>query len=346
METISSVGKGYYNYYHLSNRYETEAGKANIAWYDRDLSVEEINSNNDVLNREYQGADICRKVADKFQGIAASNRSKYSSVDEMKSAVWAKYSLETAYKNLSRREKEALARTEIDMTLFGVVELEEARIVAGIKGDFTKNTLGRSEDKNRAFNINMLGKQIGNVFKNNGFDLSLIGNKTFKFSINGMTNKLSIMLLDDNGEITNDSNLIGGMTKLLNSKDYAKNLFYNILYDSNKQGLIPNDQLSKWRLFSEFRNITGLDIRDFEQTKEGFISKEGQSANDIYKEALKYSSKVPTEFKGDTYDYFLRLEENAMEYNISEVQDLTLSLEYQNGYVKFPDGAGRFDISV
>lgn len=40
METVSSVGKGYYNYYNQSDRYSTTDGKAVTAWYDRDLATE------------------------------------------------------------------------------------------------------------------------------------------------------------------------------------------------------------------------------------------------------------------------------------------------------------------
>ena len=53
MESISSVGRGYYNYYHDKSRYETPDGKAKTAWYDRDLTTEEIGKNNaGVLNKD------------------------------------------------------------------------------------------------------------------------------------------------------------------------------------------------------------------------------------------------------------------------------------------------------
>ncbi len=39
MESVTTVGqKGYYNYYHVKNRSETENGKAIKCWYDKDVS--------------------------------------------------------------------------------------------------------------------------------------------------------------------------------------------------------------------------------------------------------------------------------------------------------------------
>ena len=59
MLTTSSVGNGYYNYYHDKSRYETPDGKAITAWYDRDLTTEEIGKNNaGVLNKEIGRAHV------------------------------------------------------------------------------------------------------------------------------------------------------------------------------------------------------------------------------------------------------------------------------------------------
>ncbi|MCQ2495506.1 MAG: DUF4885 domain-containing protein [Lachnospiraceae bacterium] len=341
---MSSVGKGWYNYYHVSNRYDNPDGKAMTAWYERDLSTEEIKSNNsDIPNREIKNADICRKVAAKFEGVAAANRSKYGSVEEMKSAVWAKYSLGTAYKGLSHEEKTALARTEINMTMFGTVNDGEANIVAKLDGDFSKNSVGRSESESRAFNIKMLGIQIGNVLKNNGIALDELGDNRYWFSINGMTNSLSVSLF---GDADGQEDLMQRIENALNTKDNAKQLFFNLLYDSNKRGLIPYSQHAKWKLFNDFKNITGKDISDFKQTDKGFVNSDGVDAKDVYKEALKTSNKVPEAFKGDAYDYFTNLESDALQYTIDEVPDLTLSLEYSNGGILMPGDRTSFDVSI
>lgn len=71
METVESVGRGWYNYYHQKSRVETKDGKAEENWYDRDLSKEEVNaSNSHTLNRESYGADLCRKLHETYAGVA------------------------------------------------------------------------------------------------------------------------------------------------------------------------------------------------------------------------------------------------------------------------------------
>ena len=91
-------------------------------------------------SRDYEGADICRKVADKLEGIAASNRSKYGSAGEVKDAIWAKYSSQGAYKKYSHDQRAAMALAEINMTLYGTVRYSDARILGEIEGDL-KNVL-------------------------------------------------------------------------------------------------------------------------------------------------------------------------------------------------------------
>mgnify|MGYP003291192121 CR=1 FL=1 len=347
MQTLESVGRGYYNYYNISSRTKTKDGKAVQSWYDRDLSSEEINSNNaGQLNREYVGADICRKVRDMFEDTAASNRAKYSDPDEMKCAVWAKYSASPKYNHLSFEERTALARTEINMTLFGEVDYSSAQIVGKINGDITKNTVSSANNSNAGFNRQMLAKQIGNVFSNNGISSSLMGGKSFQFSVNGFTGQLSVSLLNGDSDSEENVSLLEQMTSALNSNNNSKNLFYNLLYNSSKQGKIANDQLSKWKVYSEFKNITGQDIRSFKQKENGFVNEKGESASDIYREALKTSKKVPAEFKGAAFDYFSELEKDAMKYDMSKVADLTLSLEYSNGAVKLDGDTGSLNMKI
>lgn len=122
--------------------------------------------------------------------------------------------------------------------------------------------------------------------------------------------------------------------------------FLDLLSDSNKQGLIPTDQLVKLRLFSEYKQITGEDIRKYRQTDDGFVNSDGKKAVDIYKENLEKSSKVPAEFKGVAFDYFKEVEANALKYNLSEVPELTLSLEYQNGVVLLSGSTNSFHARV
>lgn len=229
------------------------------------------------------------------------------------------------------------------MTMFGYVNLSEAREVAGITGEISKNKSSVSDEEDRSFNKKMLGSQIANVFKNNGIALSLLSDKSFRFSIDGMTNKLSVTLI---GKSEMSEGLIDTIENALNTKENAKKLFYNLLYDSSKRGMISSDQLAKWKLFSEFMNISGKDIRDFTQTPEGLVDSEGSYARDIYKHALIDTKKIPAEFKGTAYDYFTLLEEDAMRHNIAEVTDLTLSIDYRGGQVIMPGETPSFDKSI
>lgn len=209
MESISTVGRGYFNYYHDKNRPETADGKAKMAWYERDLAIDEINRNNVVPSRDYEGADICRKVAGKLERVAAANRSRYSSSSEVKDAVWAKYSLQGAYKKYSHEQRAAMAMAEINMTLYGTVSYGDARIIAEMDGDFTQSTIGRGNEEDRQYNISILGKQIGNVLENHGLNSSLLGNSRFGISINGFSSELSVVLLDAKGNSNANEGLLG-----------------------------------------------------------------------------------------------------------------------------------------
>ena len=343
MESISSVGRGYYNYYHDKSRYETPDGKAKTAWYDRDLTTEEIGKNNaGVLNKDYQCADLCRKLADAYQSIAESNRAKYSTAQEVKDAVWAKYTATGEYSAYSHEERAAMARNEIHMTLFGTID--NWNNDPHLKGTVSKNTHnGSNETESRAFNIKTLGTQFMNLWNNNGIDTSKINGSSFLFCINGMNLQATITLL--NGE-KQDSGLLDLMTKALNSNGNASNLFYNLLYDANKQGILPHDSLAKWKLYSNFKEITGLDITTFKQTEKGFVDNNGVTAKEIFKESLKSTTKVPAEFKGAAYEYFEQQEKEAMKYDISKVPDLNLSMEYRNGYVYLNGDQKHIDYCV
>ena len=346
MESMVAVGRGYYNYYHNRSRPEIADGRAKTAWYDREIPTDKIGRNNVKPSCDYEGADICRKVADKLEGIAASNRTQYGSASEVKDAIWAKYSSQGAYKKYSHDQRAAMAMAEINMTLYGTVRYSDARILGEIEGDFTKSTLGRVDDEDRQYNINMLGKQIGNVLGNNGINLTLLGNSRFEISVNGFSNALSIFLLDEKGNLDANEGLLGSMKAALQTGRNASNLFHNMLVDANRQGLVPTDQLAKLRLFNEFKQITGEDIREYRQTDDGFVNKDGKKTVDVYKEHLEKSTKVPAEFKGVAYDYYKEVEANAMKYNLAEVPELTLTLEYQNGVVSLPGRVKGFDVNA
>ena len=344
MTTLSTVGNGYYNYYHDKNRYETPDGRVKTAWYDRDLSTEEIVKNNaGVLNKDFEGADLCRQLADTYRSLAESNRAKYSTSQEVKDAIWLKYSSTGEYSAYSREERTAMACNEIHMTLFGTIELGyNVWNDPHIKGKVSKNTHnGSDEAESRSFNINMLGAQFKNLWNNNGIDVSQMNGSRFLFSVNGMNMQAFISILDGNNP---DSGLLESMTNALNSKDNARNLFYNLLHDGNRQGILPKDSMAKYRLYRDFYDVTGLDITAFKQTEKGFFDADGRNALDIYDENNSKRKNMLPEFRQMAKDYFKILVDDAMKYNISDVPDLVLSMEYRNGEVFLYGEKTHFDL--
>lgn len=324
METVASVGRGWYNYYHQKSRVETKDGKAEENWYDRDLSKEEISaSNTGTLNRESYGADACRKLHEIYADNAARNRALYSDVREMRSAVNQKYMFGKEYQSYSRDEREAMADNEIHMTEFGSLSYGQSiRMDPHLKGPIAITTTDTP-----SFNTKMLNYQIANVLKKNSIELSELGNTRFSFTVNGMTKKLDISVLSGNA----DSELLQKMTDALNSGNNARNLFYNLLYDGSRKGTHKQNELTKWALWDNFKTVTGLDIRSFQQTNAGFIDKEGRNAQDIFRDALEHTNTVPSEFKDAALEYFQTQVDKALQYNLGETPDMQLSMSFEAG---------------
>lgn len=343
MSSINSAGRGSYNYYHVKRTYDD--GKVRTPWYEKDLSKEEICSGNaGTPDRNYEGADLCRKIADTYRSTAESNRAKYKTAQEASDAIWAKYNSSGEYSAYSYEERGAMASNELNMTLYGKVKYHDVLADPHLNGEVSLNTHNGSDvNGSREFNMKTLSAQFSNLWRNNGIDTSLMNGKSFSFSVNGMSMLGAVTLLG--GGDGNDT-LLGLMTSALNSKSNSKNLFYNLLYDGNKQGTLPKDSLAKFKLYSEFKDITGLDIRNFEQTKNGFIDSEGRNAVSIYEDALKGSDKVQQRYKGTANEYFKSLVNNAMNYNIAETPDLELSMKYVNGNVYLNGTVPHLNIKI
>lgn len=73
------------------------------------------------------------------------------------------------------------------------------------------------------------------------------------------------------------------------------------------KGIINNTfskaELLKYNLMSEFQNETGLDIRNFTKTEDGYVNGKGENALDLYKDALSTFQNVPAIYKGDAYSF-------------------------------------------
>ena len=67
-------------------------------------------------------------------------------------------------------------------------------------------------------------------------------------------------------------------------------------------------------------------------------------ALDLYDEKNSKRMDIRPEFRQVAKDYFKILVDDAMRYNISEVPDLVLSMEYRNGEVFLYDEKTHFDL--
>ncbi len=344
---IQSQGTGYYNYYNIESRYKTT--KPSEVWYLKDLSKQEISSNNTgVQNKDSEDADLYRKLESVYKGIAEANRARYSSVEELQNALAQKYSSNGAYAKYSKEQRDAMYINELSMTCFGTIG--DATGMGGgcvladphLNGQVTAN----SRTDTKAFNEKTLSMQLSNVFLNNGINTALFGNAKFSFSIDGMTKHITVSLLaNDEAKSISDA-LLEQMEAALNTNNNAKNLFYNMLYHANHMGNLKVDERAKYLLYNDFYQETVLDIRKFIKVQDGFVDKAGNYARDLYNEALKTSSNIPSQFKGAAYNYFLQLEQNALKYDLSKVADLTLSMVYQSGCVMLDGANTNFDSKI
>ena len=73
----------------------------------------------------------------------------------MKDAVWLKYSPTGEYSSYSREERTAMARNEINMTLFGFISYgDNVANDPHLDGEVSKNTHnGANEEENRSFDL-------------------------------------------------------------------------------------------------------------------------------------------------------------------------------------------------
>ncbi|HAT02287.1 MAG TPA: hypothetical protein DCS54_03285 [Oribacterium sp.] len=345
MLAVSNVGNGYYNYYHNIHRVETKPSKAIEAWYTQELSKESLRSSNvGIQSYETELAASFRKLASTYEEVAAENRNKYRTSGEVYAALHKKYYGDgSEYTSYSEIQKVAMFSNELSMTLYGVIgDVGIADYSTILKDPHLNTDKGKDQETgSKDVNAQTLSAQIGNVLRKYGVDLGANDQTAFLFSIDGMTKNLSISVLNNDPTWRADEALLNQMSQALNSKNNSKNLFYDLLYNGARSGTNAADQLSKWSIWSNFNQMTGQDIRSFTQTSDGFLNERGVYAREIFKEALTTSGKIPSEYRAAAYEHFLQQEENALQYNLSKVSDLTLSLIYRNGSVMFGNPSAK-----
>ena len=349
--TVASQGPGYYNYYHVSGRSEVDTARQMP--YERDLRSEEICPNNAgvaTISNEGLNSDLFSKLDDIYEHMGTVNRARYATFEELQTALSEKYhpygnwsqsqwAQTSPYAKYSQDERKAMYAHELAASAFGSanatggiasIDIPTALKDPRLNGMKSENALSADSDL-RGYNASVLGSQFANVLAKGGLDIGLLGDATFKFSVDGYSKLLQITVLA--GEVADET--LAKLNEAFNTGDNAKNLFYNLLYDGSREGAHDRAELAKWSLWSNFERETGRDIRDFQQRKNGFFDKDGKNAVDIFADAVfAGGASVPKGFEAVAINYFYIQTREALKYDLASVPDLTLSLTYQNGEVR------------
>lgn len=319
----NNINTAYYNYYNIKGRYSPETPQT-PAWKKRFEVVDDrIEGNNSSRDSDLYKAHV--KLEEAYYSVSVSNRAKYKTEDEVRQAIGMKYSAHGPYANYSHEQRNAMYQNEVNMTLFGCLSgcnLLDPRIGGPV--------YGQTDEEVAAYNRKMVNTQIGNILSAGGIDVNLMGEMSF--SIDPYTNVLTVR-----GVEQGKASLI---EKLLNKDNNAKELFYHILQSNSER--ISDDVKTKYQAVKNFMDITGLNLRDFSQTKSGFINSDGKNALEIYKNALKTTSKVPAEFKGAVYEIFAGQLDKLKNTDFSAIPDMRLMIGYSEG--KLQDSVFNNDI--
>ena len=313
------VKSHYYNYYNVKGRYTTsEPVKA--GWAERYESVEDrIEGNNSNKDSELYKAYV--KLEDIYYDLGAANRAKYSSYDELQNAIGQKYLFSNSpyYGKYSYTERRAMYENELSMSAFGYCgNMNDPRLNGAVHAE--------TDSEKKSYNRQCVNNQINNIFTNNGISYTLFGNSSFTFIINPYTYQLTV-------EGNADKSIMSQMETLLNENGNSKELFFHILNSIGSTNIDKN-VLAKYRAASMLREYTNLDIRNFTQTKDGLIDRDGNNILDIFKKSVKESSKIPSEFKGVAYYIFEEYIKQITSTDVNSIDDMYLSIGFENGQLK------------
>lgn len=305
----------YYNYYNNKVRYTPETPQIPIWKKEYEVITDEVRSSNYSPDSDYYKANV--KLEEIYYAASVANRAKYKTESEVSGALWEKYyGIASVYSQYSDEEKRAMYENEWDMTLFGCLtgnaNLRDPRLNGKVSD--------QSEAEKSSYNRKMVSQQVTNILKNHGMDTSLFSDSTLTFIIDPFYFKLKVSGAD--------AVLTKQIEDILNTGDNAKELFFYILNCSSTS--IAETVRKKFELMKEFQNITGLDLREFQQTKDGFLDDSGKNALDIYKESLKNS---PGMYKGLAYEYFESRLKKMSFSNFHGIPDMDLSIAYKNEYL-------------
>ena len=309
------IESAYYNHYSVKGRYTPDKPKV-PAWKERyTITEDKIKSKNN--NQDSDEFKAYTRLEEVYYSLGVSNRAKYKTVSEVHAALSQKYHGSGNYKNYSYSEVDAMYSNELNMTLYGSLKGGGHPQDPHLKGEVR----APSDNEQQLYNRHMVNTQLGNVFSSNGLS-DLLGQYNMTFTIDPFNNILKVFGVDD-VELTNK------IEEILNSDGNSKELFYHIMNSSS--GSISDDVKLKYRALSSFKNVTGQDLRDYKQTESGMVNEKGENVLDVYRQALKESTAIPTEYKGDAYNYFAEQIEELLAKDFFSIPDLNLSIGYKDG---------------
>lgn len=304
------VNSLYYNHYNVKGRYSPETPQT-PAWKKLYEVVDDrVKSNNENPESEIYKAHC--KLEETYYDVAVSNRAKYKDENSLKQALGEKYLFGDAYKNYDYTQRRAMYENELNMSMYGTCgNMNDPRLGDSVKAP--------TDTEQTAYNRQMVNTQISNILSNAGLDISLLGNMTF--SIEPFNHTLTVLGLDDKSTSI--------VEQLLNSDNNSAELFYHIMQSTRSR--IDESVLDKYRAMHNFKEVTGEDLRTYQQTKDGFVDSNRRNALDVYEKALETTNNIPTQFKGAALEIFSGNLQTLMSKDFANIPDMVLQIGFSNG---------------
>lgn len=304
------VNSLYYNHYNVKGRYSPETPQT-PAWKKLYEVVDDrVKSNNENPESEIYKAHC--KLEETYYDVAVSNRAKYKDENSLKQALGEKYLFGDAYKNYDYIQRRAMYENELNMSMYGTCgNMNDPRLGGSVKAP--------TDTEQTAYNRQMVNTQISNILSNAGLDISLLGNMTF--SIEPFNHTLTVLGLDDKSTSI--------VEQLLNSDNNSAELFYHIMQSTRSR--IDESVLDKYRAMHNFKEVTGEDLRIYQQTKDGFVDSNRRNALDVYEKALETTNNIPTQFKDAALEVFSGNLQTLMSKDFANIPDMVLQIGFSNG---------------
>ncbi|MDM5300028.1 DUF4885 family protein [Bacillus pumilus] len=174
----------------------------------------------------------------------------------------------------------------------------------------------------KILNRQKVNEQLQALFSTNG--LAIPKNTNLTFTIDPNNFKLIV-------SGSKDESLIKQIEDILNTTNNTRELFFHIMKSrSDDSAQFTADALAKFHLVNQIKTVTGYNLKDLDIVNGQFVTDNGTSIFDIYKEELlknpytsENASVAASHYGAQLYD----LAKNGFD----SIQDLVLSIGYQNG---------------